>query len=130
LKKVLSDPPATASLRWLLIYLFLQEKYTCDPVKCTSKYVENKLCKCAPSKQKATKDRALVAIVLGINSFLNVCINKKPFFLSEVVICKKVFSASMNAILSWIQEVKLTGEDSVNCGVIGHGYRWAGFLKL
>ncbi len=45
LKKILSDPPATASLRWLLIYRILQEKYTWCSVNFESTLHETELCK-------------------------------------------------------------------------------------
>jgi len=42
---------------------------------------------CQQEKQNkmATKDRTLVASIFGLISFLNTSINKKPFFVSEVV---------------------------------------------
>ena len=44
MKKVISDPPATASLRWLLIYRILQQKDTWCLVKVDSTSRENELC--------------------------------------------------------------------------------------
>ena len=44
LKKIISDPPATASLRWLLIYRIDQQKYTWRFVSFESIPHETKLC--------------------------------------------------------------------------------------
>lgn len=45
LKKFVLDPPATASLRWLLIYRIFQKKYTCEFAKKKSNHNKNEMCK-------------------------------------------------------------------------------------
>ncbi len=68
LKKIISDPPATASLRWLLIYRIPQQKYTWCFVNFESRHHETELCKDA------------------LQSIRLIAFNKMAIFVSTVVI--------------------------------------------
>ena len=74
LKKVIPDPPVTASLRWLLIYRIPQQKYTWCLVNFESLHHETELCKDT------------------LQSIRLIAFNNTPVFVSAVVTYEKTSS--------------------------------------
>jgi len=69
LKKVISDPPATASLRWLLLYIILQQKHTWCFVNIESLHHETKLCKDALQSIRLVTFTKMVIFVSAVVTF-------------------------------------------------------------